>query len=321
MHLGHGDAIGSYQIDQPISQGGMSHIYLASHCERPYYKVVLKFNASEKTTFQDLLRREADHLVALRHPSIVRIYPLRLTNSKRIVYQARAKDQPNRPWYFAMEYIAGGSLEKHLPQIMRLPISWRIELFYQVLLAVQFMHDHGYAHCDLKPGNILLRERPRLDRTPHPILIDLGSISNVNKRDNLTHTPAYSPPELHLAAGEPQNSTLQAPELLPPGKGDIWALGAILYELLAGAPLVKEDEPVAVAAAILKGEWPSIRSQQPDVHESLEILVSIMLQRNPHRRPEIVELIEAIEEKIASVAPPRIPIDAHELQQTGGPAI
>ena len=315
MHLTHSDTIGPYLIDRPLSQGGMSHIYLASHCERPYYKVVLKLNASEKSTFQDLLRREADHLAALRHPSIVRIYPLRLPGSKCVVYQARAKDQPNRPWYFAMEYIAGGGLDAHLRQISQLPVNWRIELFYQLLLAIQFMHNHGYAHCDLKPENILLRERPRLDRTPQPILIDLGSISSMKRRDQLTNTPHYSPPELILAASEPQNRTLQAPELLPPGKGDIWALGAILYELLAGAPLVNEDEPAAVAAAILKGEWPSIRSQQPDVHESLEIMVSMMLHRNPHRRPEISELIEAIEEKIASVAPPRIPIDTHGLQQ------
>lgn len=317
MHLTHGDTIGPYVIDRSLSQGGMSYIYLASPCERPYYKVVLKLNATEKSTFQDLLRREADHLAALRHPSIVRIYPLRLPNNKRVVYQARAKDQPNRPWYFAMEYIAGGGLDAHLLPITRLPINWRIELFYQLLLAVQFMHDHGYAHCDLKPENILLRERPRLDRVPQPVLIDLGSISNINRRDRLTNTPNYAPPELIQAASEPQNSTLQAPELLPPGKGDIWALGAILYELLAGIPLVNEDEPTAVAAAILKGEWASIRSQQPDVHESLEIMVSMMLHRNPNRRPEIAELIEAIEEKIASVAPPRIPSNERELHQAG----
>lgn len=320
MHLNHLDTIGPYQIDRPLSQGGMSHIYLAAHVERPYYKVVLKLNASEKSTFQDLLRREANHLAALRHPSIVRIYPLRLAGSKRVVYQARAKDHPNRPWYFAMEYITGGGLADHLRQISQFSINWRIELFYQLLLAVQFMHNHGYAHCDLKPENVLLRDRPRLDSPPQPILIDLGSISNIKRRDQLTNTPHYSPPELIRAASEPQNRSLQVPELLPPGKGDIWALGAILYELLAGVPLVNKDDPDDVAAAILHGEWPSIRSHQTEVHESLEIMVSMMLNRNPHRRPEISELIEAVEEKIASVAPPRIPFNTHEPQRAEGAA-
>lgn len=298
--------IGPYHIERSLSRGGMSHIFLAVEQKRPFYPVVLKLNATQNSTFQDLLRREANHLAALRHPGIVRIYPLRLLESGPVVYQARAQNLPDKPWYFVMEFIEGGGLDTHLKSIMRLPVSWRIELFYQLLLAVQYMHDHGFAHCDLKPENILLRERPRLDRLPLPILIDLGGISNVSRRDHLTITPEYAPPELINAAREPQNKTLRAPELLPPGKGDIWSLGAILYELLAGVPLVEANDAADVADTILKGEWTSIRSFDPDVHPSLEILVSIMLHRNPHSRPEIADLITALEEKIASVSPPRI---------------
>ena len=319
MQLNNGDTVGPYIIEQVISQGGMSHIYLAVDAGKPHYRVALKFNASEKSAFQDLLRREADVLATVRHPNIVRIYPLRL-QEKKVVYQARAKDVPSRPWYFSMEYVAGGGLEEYMPRMMQFPIPWRIELFYQVLIAVHFMHGAGYGHCDLKPENILLRERPRADRLPQPVLIDLGSVSSIGRRERLTVTPDYAPPELIRAARDPENRSLLEPESLPPAKGDVWALGAILYEMLASVPLVSESDQTAIAETILKGEWHSIRSYQPDVHESLEILVSMMLHPNPHSRPPLEELIEAIEEKIASVAPPRIPAGSYVARATGQPA-
>lgn len=306
MSLQPGQFVEPYRIEAVLSEGGMSDIYLASAQERRYHKIAVKCSKDGRPEYQDALRREVDNLKMLRHPSVVRIFPLRLSR-ERVVYHARADRVSAQPWYFAMEYIPGGSLDSHQSRINHLPVAWRTELFYQLLVAVHFIHRAGYTHCDLKPENILLREAPRTDRTPQPVLVDFGSASSISRRRNLTHTPQYAPPEVIRAAIDSQNTSLRAPEMIPPDKADIWALGAIYYELLTGAPLIPMAAYAEAVEAVLNGKWDQISTRRPDMHKSLVQLVDRMLQTNPYDRPEIGEIIAEVEERIASVAPPRIP--------------
>jgi serine/threonine protein kinase len=306
MSLQPGQFVEPYRIEAVLSEGGMSDIYLASAQDRRYHKIAVKCSKDGRAEYQDALRREVDNLKLLRHPSVVRIFPLRLSR-ERVVYHARADRAPAQPWYFAMEHIPGGSLDGHNARINHLPVAWRTELFYQLLVAVHFIHRAGYTHCDLKPENILLREAPRMDRTPQPVLVDFGSASPISRRRNLTHTPQYAPPEVIRAATDPQNTSLRAPEMLPPDKADVWALGAIYYELLTGAPLIPAATYAEAVEVVLNGKWDHISSRRPDIHKSLVHLVDRMLQTNPYDRPEVGEIIVEVEERIASVAPPRIP--------------
>ncbi len=308
MTLQNGDIIGPYTISKSLSDdGGMSQVFLAYDTERPSHLAAIKVQLTHNnnsTVFQDLLRQEGEFLQRLRHPGIIHIYPLRINN--RIAYAARASDHPNQPWYYAMEYInKGNSLDYYGKRIKKHPVAWVIEMFYQLLIIVQYIHQRGYAHCDLKPQNILLRRPPAANETPLPILIDFGSAAEVKRGiRQLSASLRYSSPEVVLAL----NRQDIPPEKLirHPKKTDIWALGAILFEVLTGRPLINRKRRADITTTILRGRLDTIRSLRPDIHASLDKLLGVMLRRNPEERPNIDEVIWAIEERIYSVRPPRI---------------
>lgn len=316
MYVNNGDVVGTYCIQHDISAGGMSHIFLATLLDRPNFRAALKFNGSAHPRYQDLLRHEAEILAQLRHPNIVRIFPMRL--ERKTYYTARAQDIPHRPWYFAMEYLEGGSLDQHVAQIAGFPLAWRVELFYQLLITVHFIHQNGLAHLDLKPENIVLRHFPRPDQGPQPTIIDFGSASLLERRARLSFSVHYSPPEIILAQRRQKEGKTPCLETLRPEKTDVWALGAILFELLTGMPLVPEAGGDGAMRRILDGNWPSVRASRPEIDESFDLMLAVMLHPEPQARPTLDELLVAIEEKIVSVCPPRIPFSEAPASGSAG---
>lgn len=302
-----GDQIDAYIVERSLSDsGGMSQIFLARHRDKEQLKAAIKVQLLEEEnsqTYQELLRQEAEYLSLLRHPGIVHIYSQRVAN--RVTYTARAHEHKGQPWYFAMEYVKGNNLSTYIKTLSKMPLEWGIELFYQLLLAVHFIHQSGYAHCDLKPNNILLRAAPALNEIPRPVLIDFGSMSEIGKgMAQLTASLHYSPPEVILAMERkdiPHNEIRLHPE-----KIDVWALGAILFEIITGRPLIDKKRKDDITTSIIKGQLDTIHSLRPEVHPSLDKFLAVILRRDPAERPEVKDMIKAIEERIAAVRPPRV---------------
>ena len=321
MTFQRGECIESYIIDKQLSnKGGMSQVFLASEAERPKRKVALKVQLTDhkhELVYRDLLRHEAEQLTQLRHPGIVRIIPMRLTSG--FGYVAKAGQHHNTPWYYAMEYLSGPSLVDCLPRFTRpqkkifggaagarFSTDWIIELFYQLLIIVQYMHRSGLAHCDLKPDNIMFRTLPEPHLPPQPILIDFGSVSPAATLGRLTSSIGYSPPEVIEAL---HRSDVAAEAFgIQPTKIDVWSLGAILFELLTGVQLVNPAERARLSTTAIRGEieLEHLRSYRPDIDKSLDILLGVMLRSSPAKRPTVSELIEAIEGSIFTIRPPRI---------------
>jgi serine/threonine protein kinase len=150
-----------------------------------------------------------------------------------------------------------------------------------------------------------LRYSPDRRTIPTPVIVDFGSASSIRRGiGRLALSPRYAPPEALTALARddltPQELNLQ------PDRIDIWSLGAIFFELLTGQPLINTRNLAEISTTLARGRLARIRDIRPELHESLDKLLAQMLSRQVNDRPNIKEVIQAVEERIHSIRPPRI---------------
>jgi non-specific serine/threonine protein kinase/serine/threonine-protein kinase len=205
--------IGPYEVVREIGRGGMGAVYLARRVDGEYDQEVALKLLKRGTDTDEVLRRfraERQILARLEHPNIARLLDGGTTGD-------------GLP-YFVMEYVHGVPITEFC-SAQNLSVSQRIELFLKVCAAVQFAHQNLVVHRDLKPGNILITTEGE------PKLLDFGIAKLVTPEADFAQTlpeqqrftPAYASPE--QVRGEPVTTV-----------SDVYALGALLYELLAGRP-------------------------------------------------------------------------------------
>jgi eukaryotic-like serine/threonine-protein kinase len=209
-----GERVGPYQLLRELGAGGMAEVWLAQRADGAYTRKVALKLPTLAPQHKDLARRfarERDILASLEHPNIARLYDAGVT--------------PDGLPYLAMEYVPGQPLitwcdERHVG------LRERVKLFLQVLDAVQFAHSRQVIHRDLKPSNIFVGE------SGHVRLLDFGVaklLVEEDEHDRATLTQFYT-----------RALTLDyaSPELLRgervDGASDVYSLGVVLYELLAG---------------------------------------------------------------------------------------
>src|SRR4029450_13993036 len=216
--LAEGDAphkswfLGNYKILEQIGCGGMGVIYRARqrHSRRIVaVKRVLSYRADSHGALERF-RREAQAVASLDHPNILPIYEV-------------SESEDGLP-FFSMKFAEGGSLQKVAPALRAEPRRC-VQLMAKVARAVEYAHGHGILHRDLKPRNILL------DGRGEPLVSDFGLAKWLDANRDITKslttfgTPGYTAPE--QAEGKATHLTPAA---------DVYSLGAILFELLAGRP-------------------------------------------------------------------------------------
>jgi len=252
--------IGNYQILEEIGRGGMAVIYRARelHSERIVaLKRVLSFHADSDQTLARF-RREAETATRLDHPNIVPVY-----------YVGESED--GLP-FFTMKFARGGSLLQARDAFRREPRE-SVLLMAKVAFALQYAHDQGVLHRDLKPSNILLGDRWE------PLVSDFGLAKWIETSSDLTRTltvfgtPGYIAPE--QAAGAGARLTVAA---------DIYNLGAILFELLAGRPPFLGEHALAVLRQVTEKPAPRLRSLAPHLDRDLETMCARCLEREPLAR-------------------------------------
>ena len=250
--------LGNYEILDEIGRGGMGVIYRARqrHSRRIVaVKRVLTYQADSHETLARF-RREAAAAASLDHPNILPIYEV--------------SESQDGLAFFSMKLATGGSL-RTVASALRGKARECVELMAKVARAIEYAHAHGILHRDLQPGNILL------DGRGEPLVGDFGLAKWLDEESDLTQTlttfgtPGYIAPE-------------QAEGAHFSPAADIYSLGAILFNLLAGRTPFVGANALSVIRQAAATPAPKLRSFAPSLGRDLETIVARCLERDPKAR-------------------------------------
>lgn len=250
---------GRFRLLEEIGRGGMATVHRAEDLEDGGRIVAVKVPLpafSSGMGSWSMFEREAEILARLDHPGIV-----------RLVASARRP----RHSYLVTEYVGGSTLAARLARRGALPEAEAIGIARRLCEAVEHVHARGVVHYDIKPGNVLVQA----DETVK--LIDFG----------LAHEAI---PSRFLSARPPAIASADyvAPEQIRRQRGrvsvDLYAIGAVLYQMLTGRPPFPGDDPFVVASARLLGDPPAPRRLNPQLSPQVEEIALRALRREPAER-------------------------------------
>ncbi len=251
------DKIGKYQIRGELGRGGMATVYEAwdPTFDRKVALKVLPDELLHDGTFRQRFEREAKTIAALEHPAIVPVYEYGEADNKV---------------YLAMRYMGGGSLADKL-RAGRLPAAAIARIYERVAPALDLAHGKGVTHRDLKPGNILF------DDNGEPYVSDFGIAKlSMSTNTELTHggvigTPSYMSPE--QARGERLD-----------GRSDIYAMGVMLFQMLAGSLPYLSETPTGLMMKHILDPIPRLESVAPGLPGAWQAVIDRAMAKNPADR-------------------------------------
>ena len=265
-----GKTVGKVRIEREIAKGGMAEVFLGTHLtlDRPVAVKVMHNYIESDLEFQSRFEREAKVVAALRHPNIIQIFDF---------------DTADGHPYIVMEYLKGPSLATYLSELHkrgdRLPPARIARLLTALASAIDYAHEQDVIHRDIKPGNIILHNKAREistddPLTPHtePVVTDFGLVRIAHSATQtasgvVSGTPAYMSPE-------------QAQGAKVDHRSDIYSLGVVLYEMVAGRVPFEADTSWTVILKHINESPPPITGIQPPVQGVIERV----LAKNPDLR-------------------------------------
>ena len=244
----------------PINPGGMATVFMAEDLARQRQPVAVKVPLSQYASAMGAwsrFEREAEVGATLDHPNVVRFVPV---------------PGNRRGTYVVTEYLNGITLAERLDERGRLPEAEALQLAGRMAAALQYLHETGVVHGDIKPGNVMLC-------ADHSVrLIDFGMAQPVDRR------------RIRWGGSAPAMGTKDylAPEQLRRQQGrpsaDIYSLGAVLYQMLTGVVPFPGDDPFVLGSVRLTGDPEAPRRINPALSAAAEEMVLRALQRDPAQR-------------------------------------
>lgn len=268
--------LANYIIEREIGSGGMARVYLARDVKH-HRQVAIKVMRPELATtlLAERFLREITIAASLQHPHILPLYD---------------SGQSEGWLYYVMPYVDGQSLRARLLRERQLSTAAAIRILRDVADALAYAHVRGIVHRDIKPENILLDSR-------HALVADFGvakALSAAAGGDRLTTagvalgTPAYMAPEQALADARADHRI------------DIYAFGAVAYEILSGRPLFGDVGPQQLVVAQVMTTPEPLTAHRPDVPAGLAAVVMACLEKDPADRPQRAEEILSVLEDRSS---------------------
>jgi eukaryotic-like serine/threonine-protein kinase len=271
---------GRYRIEGELGAGGMAHVYRA-HDLKHGRDVALKVLRPElaHAVGGDRFLLEIATTATLRHPHILPLYD---------------SGEADGVLYYVMPLVEGESLRERLARDGRLPIEEALRIASEVADALGYAHERGVAHRDIKPDNILLERG-------HAVVADFGIARAVatTGAERLTETgfavgtPMYMSPE--QAVGEPNLD----------GRSDLYSLGCVLYEMLAGRPPFTGATAVAITQQHVVAQPAPVTEARPEVTPAVAQALVRVLAKDPAERPwPAARFVEALTSREVSATPP-----------------
>jgi len=285
LRLGRNALVGSvlddrYRIEAVLGGGAVGVVYRATHVRLPNRRLAIKMpfgDVADEPAARGRFAREAEASCRLSHPNVVAAVDLDET----------AHGLP----YLVMELADGPTLSEMIEE-GPMPLQRALGFVAQIARGLAHAHQHGVVHRDLKPSNIIVqaRERPRI--ADFGVALLAGG-PRYTDRGRVVGTPAYMAPEQAL------DDSLD-------GRIDVFALGVIAYELVAGV-LPHDGEGYELLIKNVNEPAPLVRDRAPDVPVSLDVeaFLQLLLQRDRAQRPSDANHIAAEAEWLAAQPPPR----------------
>jgi serine/threonine protein kinase len=288
-----GSTLGRYELRRRIARGGMAEVYLG-YDRRVRRRVAVKVLYGSDEPFVRRFEREAEAVGTLSNDHILPLYDF----------------GEQRPWYYlVMPYVEGGTLRDYLLQRTSLTLEEAGSFLEQIAEALQYAHDHGVVHRDVKPSNILLRP------DGHAYLGDFGLAKAKMGADAVTHagtmvgTPEYTAPE--------QSNGIHD------YRSDIYSLGIILYQMLTGRVPFTGDSPVAISLKHIQASPMPPSELNSTIPQAIEDVILKALAKDPNERYQQAEILayaywEALKQDPAGVQEKEsgAEVEAQEQQNT-----
>ena len=256
-----------YEIVEILGEGGMAFVYKArdKQLQRDVAIKTLKPNYVNQEKFVDRFRREAQTAANLNHPNIVQIFDWGI------------EDEP----YFVMEYIEGNTLTSIISGNRTVGLNDILYIGSQVANGLKEAHKRGLVHRDIKPGNIMITPDGKVKVT------DFGIVSLQNEESDITKTGAVLGTASYISPEQAQGKPVSF-------ESDLYSLGTVLYELIAGKPPFMGDSPIATATKHLTDKPEKLSNYRKDIPRVLENAILKLLEKKPSDRFKSAEDLRAL---------------------------
>ena len=305
MSLNPGTKLGPYEIVNPLGAGGMGEVYRArdTRLDRTVAIKILASHLSSSPELKQRMEREARTISSLNHPHICQLYDIGTQNGVD---------------FLVMEFLEGETLAERLRR-GGLPMSELLKIGIAVAEALAIAHRQGIVHRDLKPGNVMLTQAGAklMDfGLAKPVGLATTSSTSGSAAPSFTAAPTLSGPSplTPLTTAGTVIGTIQymSPEQIEgkeaDARSDIFAFGAVLYEMVAGKRPFQGKSQISLASAILESDPEPLSTAKPETSRAFEHIVATCLHKNPENRYQTahdvkLELQWIASEKVATQKP------------------